>query len=234
MNDMENPQPQGENAPKSQEFDSLAYWRGRHEQYRLNPQGVGNAAYDVAKNDLIYEAMDAYVANLVLQLHKSAPVRVLDLGCGTGMLAGAFLRTGCEYTGFDISETAVNLARSKYPAGRFEVGNIADLPISGPFDIVIERTVFIHLVEDAYWKSVIREVARLLATDGVFIVMDQLPLSQAEAPATAAHVKFRLYTEYAEALAKHSLQFDLDLRRRMAGGMALSPHTHFVTRSARP
>lgn len=210
-------------------FDSLAYWQARHEQYLLNPQGVGNAVLDVAENERIYQAIDAYVANIVIKLDRHNPIRVLDLGCGIGMLASAFLRTGCEYTGVDISDKAVEIARGKYPAGRFCVANIADLPLAGPFDIIIERTVFIHLVEDDYWRSVVREVCRLLSSDGVFILMDQLPATAAEAPAGASHVKFRLYSEYTKALHHVGLQFEVSLRDRVAEVMALSPHTHFVT-----
>jgi SAM-dependent methyltransferase len=210
-------------------FDSLAYWRTRHEQYLLNPQGVGNAVIDVAENERIYQAMDRYVADIVRQLRQAAPVRVLDLGCGIGMLAGAFLRTGCEYTGIDISDKAVEMARIKHPTGRFEVANIADLPLSGPYDIIIERTVFIHLVEDDYWNSVIKEVKRLLSRHGVFILMDHLPLTPDEAPRSAAHVKFRMRAQYAGAFENLSLHFDTALRDGIAQHMALSPHTHFVS-----
>lgn len=210
-------------------FDSLDYWRQRHEQYLLNPQGVGNASLDPAENEKIYRWVDNYVANIVQALARPAPIRVLDLGCGTGMLAGAFLRTGCEYTGIDISEKAVEMARSLHPNGRFEVANIADLPLTGAYDLIVERTVFIHLVEDAYWNSVIREVRRLLAPDGVFILIDQLPVSQAEAPRSATHVKFRLHSEYAEAFRKVSMRFDPALYARIARQMTLTPHTHFVT-----
>jgi 2-polyprenyl-3-methyl-5-hydroxy-6-metoxy-1,4-benzoquinol methylase len=223
-------QPESQSAPIIAGFDSLAYWRNRHEQFLLNPQGVGNAVFDVAENERIYEAVEGYVANVVLQLNRPAPLRVLDLGCGIGMLASSFLRTGCDYTGVDISEKAVEIARAKYPKGHFQVANIADLPLNGPYDIIIERTVFIHLVEDEYWKSVIKEVSRLLSEDGLFVLIDHLPASPADAPVGAAHVKFRLHAQYVEALTSVGLQFDPVLRDRVAQRMALSPHTHFVSR----
>lgn len=211
------------------EFDSLAYWRARHEQYLLDPRGVGNVGLTASENERIYKALDIYIENIVINLHKAPPVRVLDLGCGIGMLAAAFIRTGCEYTGVDVSPKAVEIAKSNYPKGRFEVANIAQLPLTGEFDIIIERTVLIHLVEEAYWHAVIAEVKRLLARDGVFIINDHLPVTDSEVSTRAAHVKFRLYGQYAEALQKLNMKFDLELRTELSARMALSPNTHLVT-----
>ena len=213
----------------SQKFDSLAYWRARHEQYLLNPKGVGNATLDTSENERIYKAINIYIANIVKNLERERPIKVLEFGCGIGMIAEAFINTGCEYTGIDISDKAVEIARSNHPTGRFEVANIADLSFVEKYDLIIERTVFIHLVEDDYWHSVILETKRLLANDGLFIVIDQLPKESSEDAGGATHVKFRLYGEYAEAFRKAGLKFDLALRNKLAGKMQLSPHTHFVT-----
>src|SRR5687767_3674496 len=136
---------------KNIQIDSLAYWRARHQQYRDDPRGVGNVSLDASENERIYRATIAYIESLVMHLEREKPVRVLELGCGTGMLVSAFTRTGCEYTGIDISEQAVEIARAKHPGARFQVGNIAALGLNELFDIIIERTVFIHLVEDDYW-----------------------------------------------------------------------------------
>jgi SAM-dependent methyltransferase len=210
-------------------FDSLAYWRARHEKYLHDPRGVGNVALDISENERIYEAVDAYIETLVKGLDLKSPIRVLELGCGTGMIAGAFIRSGCQYTGVDISEKAIEIAKERYPAGKFEVANIAKLPLIGYFDIIIERTVFIHLTEDVYWRSVIGEVKRLLAKDGIFIVMDNLPIDSSDAPRGATHVNFRLYKEYGEAFKEVNMKFDLSLRHSLAQKMSLSATTHLVT-----
>lgn len=214
---------------ENQPFNSLTYWRMRHEKYLLDPKGVGNAVLDTEENERIYRAVDGYIGALVANMVLKKPTRVLELGCGIGMLAGAFIRTGCNYTGVDISEKAIEIARDKHPSGNFEVANIAELPFSGTFDLIIERTVLIHLVEDDYWSSVIKEVKRLLAPDGVFVLIDHLPESQDEVPGKGEHVKFRLYNEYVKALNGVGLGFNADLRRVLATKMPLSPHTYFVT-----
>jgi 2-polyprenyl-6-hydroxyphenyl methylase/3-demethylubiquinone-9 3-methyltransferase len=76
-------------------------------------------------------------------------LRVLDVGCGNGFIAGRFLAKGCEVVGIDLSESGITLARKTYPAGRFEVA-AADARILAnlgcePFDLVISTEVVEHL-----------------------------------------------------------------------------------------
>src|SRR5262245_42386387 len=71
--------------------------------------------------------------------------RVLDVGCGNGFLAGTFLSAGCIVVGVELSRTGVEIARSTYPHGRFEV-LAADEAILAtlreePFDIVVSTEV---------------------------------------------------------------------------------------------
>lgn len=214
---------------QSTDFDSLTYWRARHDQYLFDPKGVGNVTLDTEENLRIYRLMDEYIEQLVRHFQTPSRLRVLDLGCGIGMLTPAFTRCGCDYTGVDISSTAIEIARQRNSSARFFSGNIAKLPFDEEFDIVIERTVFIHLVEDAYWSSVLGEVKRVLSKDGVFILMDKLPISPAEVPARAPHINFRLYDDYVRELAKNGLKFNEVMRGTLAGKVSLSPTTHFVT-----
>jgi SAM-dependent methyltransferase len=210
-------------------FDSLSYWRTRHDRYLSDSKGVGNAALDTAHNDRIYAAIEKYVGDIAAHLKTRGARRVLDLGCGIGMLANAFVAHGLEYTGVDISETAVGIASANHPRARFLVGNIASLPFTELFDIVIERTVFIHLVEDDYWKSTLRQVKRSLAPGGAFILIDHLPRDAASAPQSAAHVKFRLLDQYEREFAEVGLQFDPAVRTETARHVALNEHTHMAT-----
>src|SRR5260370_378936 len=44
---------------------------------------------------------------------------LLEIGCGTGNLAGKFIQQGFIYTGIDLSEEMLTIARSKYPGACF-------------------------------------------------------------------------------------------------------------------
>jgi SAM-dependent methyltransferase len=55
---------------------------------------------------------------------------VLDLGCGSGIMAGAVASAGYDVLGIDISEAMIALARKRVPRGQFRVESIlsAELP----------------------------------------------------------------------------------------------------------
>ncbi|MEO7297110.1 MAG: class I SAM-dependent methyltransferase [Verrucomicrobiota bacterium] len=75
--------------------------------------------------------------------------RVLDVGCGNGYTAGQFLDLGCEVVGIDLSSSGVEIARTSYPEGRFEVLPADDQLLVNlkekPFDIIVSTEVVEHL-----------------------------------------------------------------------------------------
>jgi 2-polyprenyl-3-methyl-5-hydroxy-6-metoxy-1,4-benzoquinol methylase len=78
-------------------------------------------------------------------------MRVLDVGCGNGAMAGEFLSAGCQVTGIDLSEQGVEISRRAYPAGRFETmpadeGILKRLGCE-PFDVVVSTEVVEHLYD---------------------------------------------------------------------------------------
>lgn len=217
---------------KNQEFDSASYWRARHEQYRFDKKGVGNVSLTSEENERIYRAAAAYVTKVAAHVTPVKRPRVLDLGCGIGMLADAFVKLGYEYVGIDVSDTAVEIAKLNNPHAQFLNASIVDIPLEPGFDIIMERTVFIHLIEDSVWNSALDEVKRLLSVNGVFILIDQLPLDDSEELGkNAPHVKFRKYSQYSEALGERSMKFDLEKRSILGEKMVLSPHTHLICHS---
>lgn len=80
--------------------------------------------------------------------------RILDLGCGTAQILD-YLQfsdlSHLEYTGVDISENMLDIARKKYESGNFlkldidEVKNLESL--SGTYDIVFMVGIFEFLNE---------------------------------------------------------------------------------------
>jgi SAM-dependent methyltransferase len=88
--------------------------------------------------------------------------RVVELGCGSGLLAAKLIECGAaSYLGIDIAETAIRKAREKH-AGReerirFEVGGVADLrPLAA--DLVISLGLFDWLRDE--------EIANVFAKSG--------------------------------------------------------------------
>ncbi len=70
--------------------------------------------------------------------------RVLDYGCGKGDLY-QFLEErniSVDYTGFDINENLISLAKQKYPEAEFRVFDIEAEEMDGDFDYIFLCGVF--------------------------------------------------------------------------------------------
>jgi ubiquinone/menaquinone biosynthesis C-methylase UbiE len=105
--------------------------------------------------------------------------RVLDVGCGRGgtvaLLADRF---EAQATGVDLSPEAIAFCRRAHrlPAVRFEVGDSEHLPFEdASFDAVtnIESS---HTYPNL--RAFLAEVKRVLATGGIFLYTDLLPVQR--------------------------------------------------------
>jgi ubiquinone/menaquinone biosynthesis C-methylase UbiE len=95
----------------------------------------------------------------------SSQPRVLDLGCGDGLLAAELARTGARVTGADISPVAIERARVAHPELEFEV-IASDEPL--PFgDAAFDAVVCLHVLEHvADTQHFLSEARRVLAPRG--------------------------------------------------------------------
>ncbi|MFH1805858.1 MAG: class I SAM-dependent methyltransferase [Pseudomonadota bacterium] len=62
---------------------------------------------------------------------------VLELGCGTGRIAGAIADTGIAVEGLDLSEPMLARARRKYPDLVWHQGDMSDFDLGRKFALVI-------------------------------------------------------------------------------------------------
>ncbi len=97
--------------------------------------------------------------------------RVLDIGCGGGILAEEFARDGFEVTGVDPAPESIETARAHAAASllriAYQTGSGEDLPFAEQsFDIVTCCDVLEH-VDDV--QQVLREVSRVLKDGGLFL-----------------------------------------------------------------
>lgn len=104
--------------------------------------------------------------------------RVLDIGCGPGLYAVWLIEHGAQVVGFDISAEMVERARQRVgDRGMFYRHDISQpftFAADASFDIAI-APLMIHYVTARI--AALREVARVLTTDGCLIVSTQHPFA---------------------------------------------------------
>jgi 2-polyprenyl-3-methyl-5-hydroxy-6-metoxy-1,4-benzoquinol methylase len=89
--------------------------------------------------------------------------RILDAGCGSGMLVGELGLEGFETTGLDISQRAIELASQRYPSARFVRHSAEELPWpveTASQDIVVAFEIIEHLLRPRALIEGAREALR--------------------------------------------------------------------------
>lgn len=117
-----------------------------------------------------YDEKHAFVyqkaKGLVDLLTPKAGERVLDLGCGTGVLTAEIAGRGAKIVGVDLSEEMIAQAKKKFPDLKFEVADARALKFEAEFDAVFSNAV-LHWIPDA--EQVLAGVARALQPGGRFV-----------------------------------------------------------------
>ncbi len=102
------------------------------------------------------------------------PLKVLDVGCGTGAMGLLFAEMGHQVTGIDLSQAMLAKAREKAYAQKISIdlrtGDAEHLPFNdGSFDVVVNR----HLVWTLPHPEIaLREWHRVLKNGGVVLIIE--------------------------------------------------------------
>jgi ubiquinone/menaquinone biosynthesis C-methylase UbiE len=100
-------------------------------------------------------------------------LKVLEIGCGLGTDGAQFAEAGADYTGVDLTEAAVELARRRFELfdlpGTFQTADAENLSFTDEsFDLVYSHGVLHHTPETG---KAIHEIHRVLRPRGRAVVM---------------------------------------------------------------
>ena len=118
-----------------------------------------------------YEILLKKVYDLATQnLIRNATI--LDIGVGTGNLAGLFLEDEITVVGLDQSVKMMFEAKRKYPDLKLKYGEFLKLPFEDErFDRIVSTYAFHHLTSEEK-ELALNEMSRVLKKDGEIIIGD--------------------------------------------------------------
>jgi 2-polyprenyl-3-methyl-5-hydroxy-6-metoxy-1,4-benzoquinol methylase len=103
--------------------------------------------------------VEAAVAGL-----NRSPLRILDVGCGTGWLCERLVKFG-EVTGTDMPANVIARARERLPQVSFLCGDFFELPLPvGALDVITSLEVLSHVADQ---PAFVRRLAEHLKQDGL-------------------------------------------------------------------
>src|SRR3989475_10784717 len=110
---------------------------------------------------------------LAADFSSARGLKVLEIGCGLGTDGAQFAKAGADYTGVDLTEAAVELARKNFELfnlpGTFCTADAENLDLNdNTFDLVYSHGVLHHTPDTA---RAVREIHRVLRPGGRAVVM---------------------------------------------------------------
>ena len=96
-------------------------------------------------------------------------IKLLDVGCGSGLFSSLAAEKGAHVTGIDASEGMIAKAQSRVPDTQFSVGEMEELPFEDEsFDVVCGFNSFQYA---ANTKNALTEAKRVLKPGGQLVAM---------------------------------------------------------------
>jgi SAM-dependent methyltransferase len=163
-----------------EEFDVVAYTKMvKEHQKNDDPTGWFDSIYKDAKGDYtkVFWA-DLEASPYLVTWVKENPINIKNkkaciVGCGVGDDAQALSELGFDVTAFDISPSAIELCKNRYPNTKvnYVLADLFDYPKEWfeDFDLVYECNT-IQVLPGVYRKKARAAISSLLCKDGFLLV----------------------------------------------------------------
>lgn len=95
---------------------------------------------------------------------------ILEIGCGSGMLARQFLENGYDYLGLDLFDEMLDIARREVKSGQFIQCDMRNLSFDKQFDaILITGRSIAYVIENQGIKDTLNGIHKSLKDNGLFV-----------------------------------------------------------------
>ena len=114
---------------------------------------------------LIIKKNIIFIIHYLKKYHKT---EVVEIGCGTGNLANHFIKTGFNYTGLDLSQEMINLAKEKSPNSEFIKADMRHFKLQKTVEsIIITARTISYLLTNEDVNNTFNSIASNLQKGGI-------------------------------------------------------------------
>jgi len=121
-------------------------------------------------NSNLYDNKHSFVAeygkNMLNLVNMRKDQKILDLGCGTGLLTNELAKNGATVIGTDLSKDMIIKAKFTYSNLIFQVEDATNLPFKNDFDTIFSNAVF-HWIPNQ--EKLLHSVYNSLKDNGTLI-----------------------------------------------------------------
>lgn len=168
------------------QHEQLARWRDSYDELYAQPNPQPDPTFNIVGWDSSYDSRPISVTAMREQVSQTAdrilslrPARVLEIGCGTGLVLFQVAPHCEQYIGVDFSSAAIDYVRETLPAAlrpkvRLERSNAdgVDQIVSEPVDLVVLNSVVQYFPDVEYLVRVLERAWQLLRPGGAVFVGD--------------------------------------------------------------
>lgn len=186
--------PRGDARAEINESEFVSQWRRTFDETYAHPTGTADQTFDIAGWNSSYdgkaippEQMREWLENTLERIRALWPRRLLEIGCGTGMLLYRLAPLVEHYCGTDLSPNVIARLRARadglgWRQVELHAGEARALPAAEtPFDTIVINSVVQYFPGLDYLIGVLDEVFARLAPGGSVFLGDlrSLPLQRA-------------------------------------------------------
>ena len=184
--------------------DNVSPINDQHEishPYHNTDESTSSDSNDTVQSSFyLYHNYDEGLEQTAQWISPAPGEKGLDIGTGTGNLAGKLLRCGADMTAIDQSREMLRRCRTKYPEMQVKLGNFLALPFADQsFDFVVSSFAFHHLSPDQQLLA-LQEMQRVLTSRGRIGLTDLMFVDAAHREAYVREAELSGHEEQLRAL----------------------------------
>lgn len=179
-------------------------------------------------SDFANHAAIMIVKTLNEQLNKKG--LVIDLGCGSGVVAKALVNNQFEVLGIDQSQSLIKLAKERVPQAQFVVGSFFEIPLPPCIAVVSTSECFNYILGEgkSNLETLFQHIFSALEKGGLFIFDMIEPGDRADRKLIVEQSDWTMFCHIHEEVKTNTLSRNITLFRKTNGLYRKSKEVHQV------